>query len=114
VFALLAGWTAWKGSNAACVTFAALSGSTLLVTLVRASLLHPLNKAWMKLAALLHAVVNPVVLGAIYYLLIAPIGIGMRWAGRDALRRRLEPQARTYWIERSPPGPAPDSLPNQF
>jgi len=30
------------------------------------------------------------------------------------MKRRLEPAARTYWVERDPPGPHADGLPNQF
>ena len=28
--------------------------------------------------------------------------------------RRLDPDARSYWIDRTPPGPPPGSLGNQF
>jgi hypothetical protein len=59
-------------------------------------------------------VVSPLVLGAVYFLLIAPVGIGMRLFGRDALNRRFVRSQRSYWIERDPPGPPPSSLKNQF
>jgi hypothetical protein len=114
VFSLVVAWAAWTDRMAVAATFAVLAGTTLSVTLMRATLLHPLNRAWMKVGAALHAVVNPLVLGAIYFLVITPTAIVMRLAGRDALRRRLAPAIRSYWIERTPPGPAPDSLPRQF
>ena len=114
VFLLGAAWAAWTRHVPIAIVLAALAALTLAVTLANAKLLHPLNRAWMKVGAAIHAVVNPIVLGGIFFLVIAPLGIVMRLAGRDALRRRLEPEARTYWIERAPPGPAPDSLPNQF
>ena len=114
VFLLGTAWAAWTRHVPVAIVLAVLCGVTLAVTLANAKLLHPLNRAWMKVGAAIHAVVNPIVLGGIFFLVIAPVGIVMRLAGRDALRRRLEPDARTYWIERAPPGPAPDSLPNQF
>ena len=114
VFGLLAFWAGWTGRSTTLGIFAGLSAITLVTALLRARLLHPLNRAWMRFGAALHVVVNPIVLGAIYFLVIAPVGIGMRLAGRDALRRRMEPDARSYWIDRTPPGPAPDSLPHQF
>jgi hypothetical protein len=38
----------------------------------------------------------------------------MRLAGKDFLRKRLEPEAASYWLPRDPPGPAPDSMKQQF
>ena len=114
VFLLVAAWAAWSGRYIAGGVFAASAVGVLAVTLLCAAVLRPFNKAWMKLGLALGTIVNPIVLGAMYFLLLAPIGFVMRAAGRDALRRRLEPDARTYWIERTPPGPAPDSLPHQF
>lgn len=114
VFGVLAAWLAWAGTTGAASALTALAVLTLLVALLRASLLNPLNRAWMKLGALLHRLVSPVILGAIYFLVITPYAIVMRLAGRDALRRRLDPITPSYWIKREPPGPAPDSLPHQF
>jgi len=37
----------------------------------------------------------------------------MRLRGRDLLRLKREPAADTYWIARSP-GPAPESMRDQF
>ena len=68
----------------------------------------------MKLAEILNRIVSPVVLGIMFFGLFAPMGWAMRLAGRDVLRRRLEPKARSYWVEREPPGPDPAGLPNQF
>ena len=36
-------------------------------------------------------------LAAIYYLVLTPIGLVMRLAGRDAMRRRFDPAAESYW-----------------
>jgi Saxitoxin biosynthesis operon protein SxtJ len=113
VFALLAAlgwWRAWAW--AAWPTGLALL--TLATTLTRPQLLRPLNRQWMRLAALLHRIVSPIMLGAIFYGIFTPVAAGMRIIGRDAMRRRFEPAARTYWVERSPPGPDPKSLPDQF
>lgn len=114
VFALLAAWQAWAGRAAAAYTFSGLSIAVLLLALARPALLHGLNRAWMRFGALLHKVVSPIVLGGIYFLVFTPVALVMRVAGRDALRRQLDTQATSYWIERDPPGPPPDSLPNQF
>jgi hypothetical protein len=112
VFAIVGGFVWWRGGGFGW--WFGLSGLTLLVTLVKPDWLAPLNRAWMKLAEILNRIVSPLVLGVMFFGLFAPMGWGMRLAGRDALKRRLEPKARTYWIEREPPGPDPAGLPNQF
>jgi hypothetical protein len=45
---------------------------------------------------------------------VAPVGWYIRKSGKDLLRLKPERDAATYWIERSPPGPAPGSLTKQF
>lgn len=49
-----------------------------------------------------------VLLAAVYFLLVMPIGWGMRLVKRDALARRLEPERASYWAERPAPPPAKD------
>jgi MFS superfamily sulfate permease-like transporter len=77
-------------------------------------LLAPLNRLWAKFGHLLHMVISPVLLGVLFYLCISPIGFLMRLTGKDPLRRKFEPAATSYWIVRSPPGPAPETFKNQF
>jgi predicted membrane metal-binding protein len=77
-------------------------------------LLAPLNKLWNRLGLLLYHVVSPVTLGVLFYFTVTPIALLMRLIGKDPLRLRRDPQATSYWIERTPPGPAPDSMRNQF
>jgi hypothetical protein len=76
--------------------------------------LAPLNRIWLKFGLLLHRVVNPIMLGIMFYGVITPTGLIMRAFGKDPLRLRFEKDADTYWIVRTPPGPAPDSLRDQF
>ena len=45
-------------------------------------------------------VVSHVLLAAVYYVVVTPIGLIMRVVGYDAMRRRFEPEAPSYWIER--------------
>jgi hypothetical protein len=85
----------------------------LLAALVRPSALHPLNRAWMKLGALLHRIVSPLVMGLLFYGTILPTGLVMRMRGKDLLRLKREPDAESYWIARAP-GPAPKTMKDQF
>jgi hypothetical protein len=38
----------------------------------------------------------------------------MRARGRDVLFRRFDPQAKSYWVHRDPPGPKVENFPRQF
>ena len=86
----------------------------LLLTLLWRAPLAPLNKMWMKLGALLYRIVSPIVMALLFYLTVTPLALLMRVLGKDPLRLRHDPNAASYWIERTPPGPAPDSMKNQF
>jgi len=111
--ALVAALSFYKGSTrwpywlAAAVIFA-------VVAFYRPSLLAPLNRLWTKLGLVLFAVVSPLVLGIVYYGCITPVGWLMRLSGKDPLRLRFEPERKSYWEARRPPGPPPDSLMKQF
>jgi hypothetical protein len=91
-----------------------LAGAFLVVAWLRPALLGPLNRVWTRLGLILHGVVSPVVLGVVFYGVVAPMGLVMRLLGKDPLRRRLDPGAASYWIERRPPGPAPHTMRQQF
>ena len=113
VFGLLGAYSWWRGGAVYPWAFG-LSALTLAVTLAKPHWLAPANRAWMKLAELLNRVASPIVLGVIFYGVFTPVAWAMRLRGRDAMKRRFEPAARTYWVERAPPGPDPTGLPNQF
>lgn len=50
--------------------------------------------------------VSFVVLAAVYYLAVAPIGLLLRALGHDPMARCFDPRAASYWTEREPePGP---------
>jgi hypothetical protein len=85
-----------------------------LVTLTRAAWLTPHNRAWMNFGELMCKVVSPLVLGAFFFAVCTPTGYVMRLFGRDAMCRRWDPAAPTYWVKREPPGPADDSFRNMF
>jgi len=86
----------------------------LVCALVFPSVLAPLNRVWLRFGLLLHKIVSPVVLGIMFYLVITPIGLLMRALGKDPLRLKFDKQSNSYWIERVPPGPTPESLKDQF
>ena len=82
--------------------------------MVQPALLALPNRLWLKLGLMLGDVVGPIAVGILFYFVVTPLGFAMRLTGRDPLRTTLDPQAGSYWVPRKPPGPAPDSLTNQF
>ena len=113
VFAVIGLWPLLDGAPArwwAVVVGAAF----LVVALVAPAVLDPANRVWHRFGLLLHRIVNPVVTGLLFYVAVTPTAVVMRLAGKDPLRLRFDPKAASYWIERQPPGPAPDTMSNQF
>ena len=84
------------------------------VAFARPSLLAPLNRLWTKFGLLLNRIVSPLVMGLLFFVVITPIALIMRATGKDQLHLKFDPKAKSYWIERKPPGPAPESIKNQF
>ena len=85
-----------------------------VLAFIAPKLLRPANRLWQKLGRGINRVVGPVVTGLIFYGAVTPTGVIMRILGKDPLRLKLYPKAESYWIERRPPGPAPDTMPYQF
>ena len=91
-----------------------LGAAFAAVAYLAPGLLKPLNLLWFKLGMLLHKVVNPVVLGIMFLVFITPIALFLRLLGKKLIPLTFERDKSTYWIERAPPGPSPDSLRKQF
>ena len=45
---------------------------------------------------------------------VTPTALLMRLLRKVPLQLRFDSAARSYWIQRTPPGPAPDSMNRQF
>ena len=86
----------------------------LLAALIFPRLLSPLKMLWMRFGLLLHAIITPLVMGLIFYLAVTPTGLILRAMGKDPLRLKRDPDAKSYWILRDPPGPPPGSIRKQF
>ncbi len=94
----------------------ALGGAVvcLLLALVRSRLLAPFNRAWTRFGLLLHHIVSPIVLVAIFFGLFVPLGLLRRRFGDDPMAREFEGARESYWISREPPGPSPSSMTHMF
>jgi hypothetical protein len=75
--------------------------------------LHPLNLAWLQLGLLLQKLVHPLVMALLFFGILTPLAFLLRAMGKDSLRRKFEPELKSYWIERKPAGEQ-DSMRDQF
>lgn len=95
--------------------FIALSLALFLVGFFSPDLLRPVASLWRALSVLLHLVVSPIALAALYFVALTPIGIVLRLAQWDPLQLRLNSKKdATYWRTRNPPGPSAESFKQQF
>jgi len=83
------------------------------VSLIAPGLLKPVNILWFRLGLLLHRIVNPIVMFAVFAVVFVPAGAIMRlW--RDPLKSRRTMGSSTYWIERKASTDTEGSMTNQF
>lgn len=91
-----------------------VAGIFLVVSIFYPAALAPLNRLWTKFGLLLHRIVNPFVMGLIFFLVVTPIALIMRAVGKRPLQTTIDYNVTSYWIRRNPPGPAPESMKRQF
>lgn len=84
-----------------CLAYTAATVALVLAAVAWQSLLGT-YRAWMGLAIVLGSVVTRVILGVAYLVMILPIGVFFRLTGKDPMRRKLEPDAKTYWLPVAP------------
>jgi len=77
-------------------------------------ILHWPNRAWLAFGELLHRIVSPLVMGAVFFLCVTPIAWIMRRRGKDLLSLQRRPDLDSYWIEREASQPDPQSMKNQY
>ena len=103
---LFAGVWSWR------VGWGKVSGFLLMGAIVLAVLavlvpqrMRPLYRAGMTLGHFLGKWVGGLLLGISYCLVVVPLGVLLRWTGRDLLQLRRKPEADSYWEKARPLGP---------
>ncbi|MEP3274907.1 MAG: SxtJ family membrane protein [Stappiaceae bacterium] len=94
--------------------FLGIGGVLMALGLVAPSTLTVPNRLWMKLGLLMAKIINPLVLGLVYLVVITPIGLLLQLFGKDPMGRNMKNDSDSYWIDRTPPGPEPKSMVDQF
>ena len=83
-------WPVWAGAAA---VFAGLA-------LLWPRLLSPLNRVWFWFGLALHKVVNPIVMGVLFFAVITPVGVLMRLTSKRTIEFEFESDRSSYWMGR--------------
>jgi len=79
----------------------------------RPQTLNLLNSVWYSLGVQLGRIVNPILMGLIFFLMITPVAFFTRMFGRDELALK-RPPVDSYWQERDDKHQSPESFINQY
>ena len=100
VVVLIAGVLLWKEFAVGWGLLAA-AAPLIILGLWAPRVLRPFYLLWMALALALNFVMTRVILTAVFFLMVTPIGLVMRLTGRDPLQRKIDRNRPTYWIKKS-------------
>ncbi len=79
-----------------------IAAVSALLALVAPRALRPLHVLLTAISLPIGLVISHVLMALLYYGLFTPLALIFRIMGRDALQRRFEPDAATYWTRRKP------------
>jgi len=98
IFFLIVGIYPLKSGGVIRVWSVVLSLVFLTITIIRPNLFTFLNKLWIQFGILLGKIISPLVMGLVFFLVVAPIGILVKILKKDVMG--LKRGANTYWINR--------------
>ena len=100
--AIFAGFGLWpliKGENV-IIYLIIISLTFLLLGLLNSKILSPINKAWIKFGEFLGAIIAPVIMAIVYFVVLTPISLLVRIFGKDLIGLKYSKKNDTYWIKR--------------
>jgi hypothetical protein len=102
-FAIVSAWLYYNTSSfQVAVTVFVVAVVVGVLGLIWPAFVRPVYMVWMAIAFPIGWLVSHLLLAVLFYLAISPIGIIMRLCGYDAMQRKFDPQAETYWKRREP------------
>ena len=82
----------------------------LILGILNSKVLTPLNKIWFRFGIFLGKIISPLVMAIIFFFVVTPIGLLMRFIGKDVLNLKFN-NDKSYWIEQKGPK---SKMKNQF
>ena len=98
-FVALGAVIALKGNRNVGVGLGILGTTLAGAGVVIPTLLGPVQRGWMRLAHLISKVTTPIVMSAIYFLVLTPVGLVRRATGTNTVARTRK--SETYWVTRT-------------
>ncbi len=104
VFFSIVAWAVQQRAGSAGWAVAILVATAIigLVGLIKPRWLRLIYVVWMAAVFPIGLVVSHLLMAAVFYLVVTPIGLIMRLLGRDPMHRKLDREAATYWQPRHP------------
>jgi hypothetical protein len=97
---LIIGFLPIINGNSPRVIFFPFALIFLILGLINSKILTPLNKAWVKFGEFLGAIIAPIVMAVVYFVVLTPISIIVRICGKDLLKVKFSDKNDSYWIKR--------------
>ena len=92
-------WRLWRGTPYGPIALG-ISVFFLFFGAFFSEVLRPIEKAWMKLAEMIGAVMSRVVLCVLFYVVFTPIRLILTILGKDLMDRKWGEKKDTFWISR--------------
>ncbi|MEE9327069.1 MAG: SxtJ family membrane protein [Cocleimonas sp.] len=96
IFGLLVPWITDKTSETWPIWPFIVLAVFWLLAIATPEVLRPVNKFWLKFGGIMGWINTRIILGAMFFLLIFPIGLLLKIFGKDSMNRKLEKDADTY------------------
>ena len=72
----------------------------LVLGLLNAKILTPLNKYWVKFGDILGKFVSPIIMFFIYFFTVFPVNLLLRLFNKDVMYLKLHKKNKSYWIKK--------------
>ena len=109
VFLIIALWPLLK-QNEIRIWSLIISFIFFTLGLINSKLLTPFNKLWFKFGIFLGNIISPIVMGIVFFLVVTPTGLIMRFLRKDILKLKNNSKD-SYWIDKDN---TKSSMRNQF
>ena len=98
LFLILSLWPVLN-DNSINFLFLSISAVFLILTIFKAKILDFLNNYWIKLGELLGRVVAPIIMFAVFFVIVTPLSLLTKLLKKDLLNMRFN-DSKTYWVNK--------------
>jgi len=98
LFLILSLWPVLN-DNSVNFLFLSISAVFLILTILKSKILDFLNNYWIKLGELLGRVVAPIIMFAVFFVIVTPLSLLTKLLKKDLLNMRFN-DSKTYWTNK--------------